>query len=176
MIQPHNLSSHTTDLLIATSCVICLIDKQQMSGLSKLCCKPGPVLNRVPDGKIETIDGVSCYIVGPVNQSNTQAIIYATNVFGHAYEHNQKNADYFASQGYVVYIPDLFNGCAISDPAELEKHELDWWMTVWLPKHPVAESVKLLRCFVESIKSKHSALYGNGNWFVPFHYSIRFYQ
>jgi len=80
------------------------------------CCLTGHPLVAPPKGKIETISGLPCYVVG---EENSDAIVIGPDVFALA-PHLKTLSDSFASLGFSVYAVDYFNGGGLP-PILLEK-------------------------------------------------------
>ncbi|KAJ3030523.1 hypothetical protein HDV00_008862 [Rhizophlyctis rosea] len=77
------------------------------------CCKGTPDTSRTPTGTISKLAGVDTYFARPENPSN-KCIIILTDVFGLQFVNNQLLADDMAKGGYLVIVPDLFDGSPVS--------------------------------------------------------------
>ncbi|KAJ7457954.1 Alpha/Beta hydrolase protein [Mycena galericulata] len=71
-----------------------------------------------PEGKIEKIGGVECYVATPSTAyPKDKVLIFLTDIFGLALANNRLLADDFARNGIKTVVIDLFNGDPISvDP------------------------------------------------------------
>ncbi|KAJ7748792.1 Alpha/Beta hydrolase protein [Mycena maculata] len=71
-----------------------------------------------PEGKIEKIGDVECYIATPtIPYPKDKVLIFLTDIFGLALANNRLLADDFARNGFKTVVIDLFNGDPIStDP------------------------------------------------------------
>lgn len=72
-------------------------------------CIKGVRHEGTPEGKIEQIAGIECYVATPEGEyAKDKAILYLTDVFGHKLINHQLLADDFARNGFRVIVPDLF--------------------------------------------------------------------
>ncbi|KAJ6069832.1 hypothetical protein N7499_011719 [Penicillium canescens] len=74
------------------------------------CCTIGSLHNGEAKGEIKNVGNISTYFAYPENKSTKNAILILTDVMGHRLVNAQLIADQFASKGYFVMMPDLFNG------------------------------------------------------------------
>ncbi|KAJ6072864.1 hypothetical protein N7467_010949 [Penicillium canescens] len=74
------------------------------------CCTIGSLRNGEAKGEIKNVGNISTYFAYPENKSTKNAILILTDVMGHRLINAQLIADQFASKGYFVMMPDLFNG------------------------------------------------------------------
>ncbi|KAF3073646.1 hypothetical protein CFAM422_004398 [Trichoderma lentiforme] len=76
---------------------------------SEACCKLAPVtVDYTPKGKYERIAGINTYIVGPENA--TKGIIDIYDIFGIWHQTIQGADRLSAHTGFVVLVPDFFDG------------------------------------------------------------------
>ncbi|KAI8935702.1 hypothetical protein NX059_007223 [Plenodomus lindquistii] len=88
-----------------------------------------------PVGQIKNVSGISIYHSYPPGTTTyPKAIIHITDIFGLPLPENRLLADSLASNGYLVLLPDLFYGDAIS----LEEQEAGLNLTEWRALHPPA--------------------------------------
>ncbi|KAF2134177.1 alpha/beta-hydrolase [Dothidotthia symphoricarpi CBS 119687] len=71
----------------------------------------------------------------PGSNSSTKAIIYISDIFGVPLPQNKLLADSLAANDYLVVMPDLFRGDAIS----VEEQEKGLNLTEWLALHPTSD-------------------------------------
>ncbi|GBE86617.1 Protein AIM2 [Sparassis crispa] len=105
-----------------------------------------------PEGKIEQIGGIECYVATPsVDYAKDKVILFLTDAFGIPLINNRLLADDFARNGFKTIIPDLFNGDPI-DAAAFESPGFDF--LPWVAKHPpIATSAiveKVVKVLTES--------------------------
>ncbi|KAH9933392.1 alpha/beta-hydrolase [Fomitopsis serialis] len=102
-------------------------------------CFKGVRHEGVPNGRIERIAGVECYVTEPLGtQSQEKAILYLTDAYGHRFVNNQVLADDYARNGFHVIMPDLFQNDAVPSfvppDASISKEEFD--VAAWVDRHP----------------------------------------
>ncbi|KAJ7099938.1 dienelactone hydrolase endo-1,3,1,4-beta-D-glucanase [Mycena belliarum] len=74
-------------------------------------CFQGVTHDGTPEGKIDKLGGVECYIATPtVDYPKDKVVLFLTDVFGLALKNNLLMADDFARNGFKTIVPDLFNG------------------------------------------------------------------
>ncbi|KAJ7147630.1 alpha beta-hydrolase [Mycena crocata] len=83
-------------------------------------CVKGVTHEGTPEGKIESIGGVECYVATPtVDFPKDKAVLFLTDVFGLALVNNKLLADDFARNGFKIVMPDYLHG----DPIPVEAME-----------------------------------------------------
>ncbi|KAF8836963.1 alpha/beta-hydrolase [Paxillus ammoniavirescens] len=79
-------------------------------------CISGVRHEGTPEGKIELIDGVTCYIATPtVDYPRDKVVLFLPDIFGIELKNAKLLADDFAKNGFKVVAIDYFNGTALSD-------------------------------------------------------------
>ncbi|KAJ3287157.1 hypothetical protein HK104_008729 [Borealophlyctis nickersoniae] len=83
--------------------------------MTSIACCTGTKDTGTPKGTLERVGTLECYIARPPHDTATappptKAIIFCTDLFGHSWINNQLTADKLAKGGYLVVVPDLFNG------------------------------------------------------------------
>ncbi|KAH7084099.1 esterase/lipase [Paraphoma chrysanthemicola] len=74
------------------------------------CCTKGFKHEGEARGRMDHVGDVEAYVVEPLTSSNGYGIIYLTDVIGHKLVNAHLLADEYADNGYVVLMPDLFDG------------------------------------------------------------------
>ncbi|KAK7033096.1 protein AIM2 [Favolaschia claudopus] len=74
-------------------------------------CLTGVIQKGTPIGKEEQVAGLSTYTVGAAD--STQIVIIGTDIFGWKFVNTRLLADEYASHGFRVLVPDLFDGYQI---------------------------------------------------------------
>ncbi|CCM02578.1 uncharacterized protein FIBRA_04681 [Fibroporia radiculosa] len=96
-------------------------------------CISGVRHEGAPEGKIEQINGVECYVATPKGEyPKDKVVLFLTDVFGLALVNNKLLADGFAQNGFKVIVPDILIGDPISD-AQLNDTTFD--RVTWFSKH-----------------------------------------
>ncbi|KAJ3354641.1 hypothetical protein HDU91_005750 [Kappamyces sp. JEL0680] len=90
----------------------CEADKffDQMSLPLTTCCGQGFIDSGEPQGSVETIAGVSCYVSAAADGQTKECVVIATDIFGYTLPNVRLIADSFASAGYHAVVPDMFKG------------------------------------------------------------------
>lgn len=108
------------------------------------CCTLGHLHEGEAKGEIRDIGKISTYLSYPPDKSTENAILILSDVIGHRFINVQLLADEFASHGYLVVLPDLFEG----DTVPLNRPEgfqIMEWLKNHLPQHvePIIDAVIL---------------------------------
>jgi dienelactone hydrolase len=96
-------------------------------------CVAGTEYKGTPQGVLETIGGVQCYVTTPtVDYDKTKVLLLFTDMFGITLSNNKLLVDDFAKRGYKTVAPDFLNGdsvppYAMNNPAFSVKE--------WVQKH-----------------------------------------
>ncbi|KAH9860728.1 hypothetical protein J1614_012060 [Plenodomus biglobosus] len=84
-------------------------------------------------GQIKNVSGISVYHSYPPNIKNyKKAVLHISDVYGISLLEGRLLADSIAANGYLVIMPDLYNG-DVFDPASLTT---DPTLTAWRAAHP----------------------------------------
>ncbi|KAG1839669.1 dienelactone hydrolase [Suillus subluteus] len=87
-----------------------------------------------PQGTLETIDGVACYVATPtVDYPKDKVILFLPDVFGIELINAKLLADDFATNGFKVVAVDYFNGDSL--PADIMNKPGSFNREAWLAKH-----------------------------------------
>ncbi|KAF7364288.1 Dienelactone hydrolase endo--beta-d-glucanase [Mycena sanguinolenta] len=89
-------------------------------------CLKGVIHEGTPEGKIETIGGITCYVATPaVDYPKDKVVLMLTNVFGLPL----LLADTYAQNGFKCIMPDIFNGDPVPlDDFDPDNFDLDKWV------------------------------------------------
>jgi dienelactone hydrolase len=110
------------------------------------CCYKGVKHEGTATGEFKTVDKYETYFAYPPSSSPKHAILFITDVLGHRFINNQLIADQFAANGFLVAMPDLFEG----DPLPLNRPS-GFDMPAWRAKHQPGFVPTVLR-LVEELK------------------------
>lgn len=86
----------------------------------------------------------------PGRTLSTKALLYVTDIFGVPLLQNKLLADSLAANGYLVVMPDLFKGDAIS----VEEQEAGLNLTEWRALHPTQEIDSIINTTVGYMRSE----------------------
>jgi len=113
-----------------------------------------------PEGKFEKISGVDCYIATPRGDyAKDKVVLCLTDVFGPQLVNTQLLADGFASNGFKVVVPDIFDGdCWPADA--LTGGAPHFNMQEWFPKHGSDQVRKPIDTVIAALKADGVARFG----------------
>jgi len=114
------------------------------------CCRSGFIHDGTPTGEIKNFAGYETYIVYPENKSTDKVLYFITDILGHKFPNSQLVADSFAKEGYLVVMPDLFNGDNV--PFNYDGTNFDFGP--WLQKHPAPDVTTIVENVLAQIKSE----------------------
>lgn len=86
----------------------------------------------------------------PGRNTSSKALLYVTDIFGVPLLQNKLLADSLAANDYLVVMPDLFNGDAIS----VEEQEAGLNLTEWRALHPTSEIDRIINTTIGYMKSQ----------------------
>ncbi|KAJ7726710.1 dienelactone hydrolase endo-1,3,1,4-beta-D-glucanase [Mycena maculata] len=117
-------------------------------------CFKGVTHEGTPEGKIEKIGGIECYIATPtVDYPKDKVVLFLTDVFGLALKNNRLLADDFSRNGFRTVVPDLFNGDPV-DENVLSPGSPPWDRAKWLASHGKAQTRPPLDSVIDALKSE----------------------
>ncbi|KAJ7074716.1 chlorocatechol-degradation protein [Mycena amicta] len=103
-----------------------------------------------PEGKIEQIGGIECYVATPaVSYPNKKVLVFLTDIFGLALQNNRLLADDFARNGFKTIVPDLFEGdpIPVQPPPDFNREE-------WSAKHGPAQVRPIVDTVLTALKEQ----------------------
>ncbi|KAJ7065401.1 dienelactone hydrolase endo-1,3,1,4-beta-D-glucanase [Mycena amicta] len=116
-------------------------------------CVKGVTHDGTPQGKIEKIGGVECYIATPsVDYPKHKVVLFLTDVFGLPLPNSQLLADDFAANGFKTVLPDYLNGDPIPADAMGPGKEFDFM--AWFKTHGSADTRPTLDKVIAALKSE----------------------
>ncbi|CAO2649076.1 Nn.00g100250.m01.CDS01 [Neocucurbitaria sp. VM-36] len=105
----------------------------------------------VPVGQFKNVSGIQIYhSYPPGRNTSAKAILYVTDIFGVPLLENKLLADSIASNDYLVIMPDLFAGDAVSD----EEQEAGLNLTEWRALHPTPEIDRIINTTIAYMRSE----------------------
>ncbi|KAI0741665.1 dienelactone hydrolase endo-1,3,1,4-beta-D-glucanase [Daedaleopsis nitida] len=113
---------------------------------------PGVRHEGAPEGKIEQIGGIECYVGTPFSDyPKDKVVLFLTDVFGIPLVNNKLLVDDFARNGYRTIMPDLFQG----DPRPentMSRPEFD--RAAWAARHTPDTWKPVLDAVVDALRSQ----------------------
>lgn len=85
----------------------------------------------------------------PGSNTSSKALLYVTDIYGVPLLQNKLLADSLAANGYLVVMPDLFKGDAIS----VESQEAGLNLTEWRGRHPMNEIDSVINSTIGYMRS-----------------------
>ncbi|KAH7908400.1 dienelactone hydrolase [Hygrophoropsis aurantiaca] len=127
-------------------------------------CFKGVRHEGVPEGQLETIGGVPCYVGTPSGEYDKDAVVlFLTDVFGMSYINNKLLVDSFAQNGLKVVCPDLFGGDPIpGDMLGPDGNRVD--VAAWKTRHPLQECRPTIDKVVAALKDTGIVRFGSTSY------------
>jgi dienelactone hydrolase len=105
----------------------------------------------VPVGRMLNVSGIDMYVSYPPGaNTSTKALLFVTDIFGVPLLQNQLLADSLAANDYLVVMPDLFRGDAIS----VERQEAGANLTEWRALHPTPDIDRIINTTIGYMRSQ----------------------
>jgi dienelactone hydrolase len=105
----------------------------------------------VPVGRMLNVSGIDMYVSYPPGaNTSTKALLFVTDIFGVPLLQNQLLADSLAANDYLVVMPDLFRGDAIS----VERQEAGANLTEWRALHPTPDIDRIINMTIGYMRSQ----------------------
>ncbi|KAJ7483300.1 dienelactone hydrolase endo-1,3,1,4-beta-D-glucanase [Mycena latifolia] len=121
-------------------------------------CVKGVTHEGTPEGKIETIGGVECYVATPtVDYPKDKVLLFLTDAFGLPLVNNQLLVDDFARNGFKTILPDYMYGDPVPADAMLGG---DFDIGKWIAKHSRVETRPLLDKVIAALKADGVTTFG----------------
>ena len=100
------------------------------------CCFEGVCHDGTPKGRREEIFGLDTYAAGSTSPKE-KVIVILTDVYGNKFNNVLLTADKFASAGYMVFVPDILFGDAISSDKPIDRD-------AWFQRHSPEVTKKIV--------------------------------
>ncbi|KAH9943847.1 alpha/beta-hydrolase [Amylocystis lapponica] len=121
-------------------------------------CIAGVIHEGTPEGKIEQIGGIECYVATPtIDYPKDKVVLLLTDVFGLTLVNNKLLADAFAQNGFKVVVPDILEGGAISEEV-MNSGKFDFMS--WRPKHTETSWRPIVDAVVGALKADGVTRFG----------------
>ncbi|KAH7924311.1 alpha/beta-hydrolase [Leucogyrophana mollusca] len=112
-----------------------------------------------PEGKIETIGGITCYVGTPtVDYPKDKVVLFLPDVFGIELLNNKLLVDDFARNGFKVVAPDYLHGDAIPEDAMNPGKNFD--LMAWFPGHTTEKTRPILDTVIAALKEHGVTTFG----------------
>jgi len=119
-------------------------------------CVTGVRHEGTPEGTMEKIGGVDCYVATPSSDyPKDKVILFLTDVFGLSLVNNKLLTDGFAQNGYKTIIPDILIG---DDLPEVRGEDFDF--NAWRAKHGPESWIPVVDKVVAALKESGVARIG----------------
>lgn len=141
-----------------------------------------------PSGEIIKIGTFEAYVSKPANYETAKLLLFLSNAVGIYGVHNQVQADHFAKEGFMVVMPDLFEGDPAPKAGEvtISKEEADkmgfvekfklatiegvkgYLIEMWLARHTEEKTMPILDKVVDVIKEAYPEQAQHGTYTVGY--------
>lgn len=155
---------------------------QSGASLGEHCVTDRPTpYGQGPTGEMTQLGGVDCYISKPGDypHSPSKLLLFLTGATGLHSENNQIQADKFASEGFVVVLPDMFQNDPLpgsatyeqeKDPSFLERIKLGFaetgkafFIDMWLARQTPEKVLPIIHKVIEAAKDEFADAVANGD-------------
>ncbi|KAH7069509.1 dienelactone hydrolase [Paraphoma chrysanthemicola] len=104
-----------------------------------------------PVGQLKNISGIEMYISYPPGRNTSdKVLLFVTDIFGVPLLQNKLLADSLAANDYLVVMPDLFEGDAIS----VEEQEAGLNLTEWRALHPTPKIDSIINTTIGYLRNE----------------------
>ncbi|KAJ7133121.1 dienelactone hydrolase [Mycena epipterygia] len=122
-------------------------------------CIKGVTHEGTPEGKMEIIGGIQCYVATPaIDYPKDKVILFITDVFGITLPNSQLLADDFARNGFKTVLPDYLRGDPVPPDALSPGGNFD--LAKWLVTHGAVDSRPPLDNVIAALKADGVASIG----------------
>ncbi|RPB29584.1 alpha/beta-hydrolase [Terfezia boudieri ATCC MYA-4762] len=125
-----------------------------------------------PTGEIIRLGGNECYISKPVDLNMARILIFLCNGAGIHSPMNQAHADKFASEGFLVFMPDLtpaFSKEEIGKLPLIERPKMATFMIeLWLARHTEEKTMPIIEKVVKALKEVYPENTANGVYTIGY--------
>ncbi|KAF2661657.1 alpha/beta-hydrolase [Lophiostoma macrostomum CBS 122681] len=155
---------------------------QEGASMGEHCTTDRPTPSgEVPTGELSKLGGVECYIAKPSDypHSPSKLLLLLTGGTGVKSTNNQLQADKYASEGFLVVMPDQFEGDPAPNSVDMTKieQETSWLESVklktaegiksfmidmWLARHTPEKVLPILHKVIEGAKDEFADAVANG--------------
>ncbi|KAI0392063.1 Alpha/Beta hydrolase protein [Xylariaceae sp. FL0594] len=167
--------------------------EQREPAISEHCTTDRPTPSgESPKGELRKLGGIDVYLTKPDSYPSnpSKILLLLTNGTGYKSSNNQIQADRFASEGYVVVMPDLFDGdpapnsSAVPESETLTSSFLDTFklkaaetaksflIDMWLARHTEEKIMPILEKVVHACEGEFADAVGNGGGIYAVGYCI----
>lgn len=121
-------------------------------------CISGVRHEGTPEGKMEKIGGVECYVATPTGDySKDKVVLYLTDIFGIRLNNPKLLADDFARNGFKVVMPDIL----FEDPVdENDLNNTSFDIEGWLARHTPDTWLPTIDAVVAALKAQGVTRFG----------------
>jgi dienelactone hydrolase len=156
-------------------------DSQAQAGASmgEHCTTDRPNTGQRPTGEMTKFKDIDVYISKPADypHSPSKLLLLLTGGTGVKSTNNQLQADMYASQGFVVVMPDQFSGDPASttttaieeNPSLIEQVKIkavetvkSFMIDMWLARHTPEKVLPIIHTVLESAKDEYADAVANG--------------
>lgn len=106
----------------------------------------GPVHEGEPVGKEQTIGGLTAYITAPAQKCD-RVVLFICDVFGWKFRNSRVMADKIAANGFIVVMPDFFQG----DLIDFALPSARVLYPRWIARHPPQQVIRLMNQVLDAI-------------------------
>ncbi|KAJ7086300.1 Alpha/Beta hydrolase protein [Mycena crocata] len=119
-------------------------------------CFKGVKHDGTPEGKIETIGGIKCYVATPtVDYPKDKVVLFLTDAFGLSLPNNQLLADDFARNGFKTIMPDILRGDDVpQDVFDQNRTGPPWDREKWFANHGKERTRPVIDAVVAALKTE----------------------
>ncbi|KAF7344180.1 Dienelactone hydrolase endo--beta-d-glucanase [Mycena venus] len=136
-------------------------------------CVKGVIHDGTPEGKLEVIDGVQCYIATPTCEyAKDKVLLYFTDAFGIPLVNNRLLADAFARNGFKTVIMDYHRGGSIP-VGTMHRPSQGFDMDGWLANHTKADCRPPIDRVVAALKAEGVTKFGATGYCMGGYYVVQ---